>query len=561
MNDDYQLNLRKLYERGCRLQPDNEIVTQTDLGCHRITYHKLQARSTRLASALSKLGISPGDTVSSFMWNNARHFMLYYALPAMGAVLQPMNIRLHPNELSYIIQHSQSRAIFVDADILPLLEAVPPAAFATVKLVVVCGENMRSGGWRSKFKNAVDFEQFEATGSPTMDWPDLDERSAMALCYTSGTTGNPKGVAYSHRSTYLMTMAAMGADSQGLKGYDCICPIVPMFHAVAWGYPFLAMTMGLKVLLLHNTKDWPFVLDLCLDEECNLIAGVPTVMQAFREALTANPSKYAKLRGTLTRAICGGSAPPAELIEWYHHQWGIELIQAWGMTETNPVGTLARRVATRRDLDVKDPAELTRNQQTCGLPLPLVELKVVDPDDLDRERPHDGESSGELLAKGPWVTNRYFGGSGTDKFHDGWLLTGDIAAITEREQLVIKDRSKDMIKSGGEWISSVDMENLVVALPEVAMAAVVAVPHPKWAERPVVVCTLQSGGGDLKAMKQKVLEHLVESGRFSKFQIPDDVLFWDEIPVTGTGKISKKMIREKLKKEGYVLPSIKRSKL
>jgi len=353
----------------------------------------------------------------------------------------------------------------------------------------------------------------------------------------------------------------MAADSHGLRGYDCICPFLPMFHAVALGYPFLALTMGLKLLLLHNTKDWSVVADLCLNEECNLIGGVPTVIQAFRDVLRANPAKYAKLRGTLTRAACGGSAPPAELIEWYLREWNIEVIQIWGMTETNPAATFGRRFATRRDLEIKDPSKLTLNQKVCGLPLPSVELKVVDPDDLDREMPHDGESSGELLAKGPWVTNRYFGGSGTDKFHDGWLLTGDIAAITEREQLVIKDRSKDMIKSGGEWISSVDMENLVVALPEVAMAAVVAVPHPKWAERPVVVCTLQSGGGDLKAMKQKVLEHLVESGRFSKFQIPDDVLFWDEIPVTGTGKMSKKMIREKLKKEGYVLPSIKRSKL
>lgn len=213
----------------------------------------------------------------------------------------------------------------MDADLLPLLEAVPPKAFATVKLVVVCGENMRSGGWTTKFKNAVDFETFESTGNMTMNWPNLDERSAMALCYTSGTTGNPKGVAYSHRSTSLMTLATLAGDAQGLRGYDCICPIVPMFHAVAWGYPFIALTLGLKVLLVHNTKDYLDVLDFCLDEGCSLIAGVPTVMQAFREALTKDPAKYKSIKGTLTRAICGGSAPPAELIEWFHHEWGIEV--------------------------------------------------------------------------------------------------------------------------------------------------------------------------------------------------------------------------------------------
>jgi len=288
------------------------------------------------------------------------------------------------------------------------------------------------------------------------------------------------------------------------------------------------------------------------------------VIQAFREALTKDPAKYQNLRGTMTRAACGGSAPPAELVEWFYHEWGIELIQGWGMTELNPVGTMARRMATRKDLKHSNPSQLTRNQQVCGLPLPLVELKVVDPDNLDLEKPHDGESSGELLAKGPWVTKRYFGETAADKFHGEWLKTGDIAVITEREQMVIKDRSKDMIKSGGEWISSVDMENLVVALPEVAMAAVVAVPHPKWDERPVVICTLKRGGGGVveeRMLKEKVLKHLIESGRFSKFQIPDDVLIWNEIPVTGTGKMSKKTIREKLKKSGYVLPSLRKSKL
>eukprot|EP01084_Bolivina_argentea_P313339 542617_1 len=550
MNDSYQLNLRKLFERGCRIQPTNEIVTKVKGGYHRITHKQLQHRATKLASSLQRMGIKIGDTVGSFMWNTARHLMLYYAIPSMGAVLHTINMRLHPHELAYLIQHANNRVIFVDADLLPLLEKVPSSAFKNVKKIIVCGENMQSGRWRTTvFPNAIDFELFEANGCPHYDWPDMDERSAMALCYTSGTTGYPKGVAYSHRSSYLHTISAMSADCQSLKGYDCILPIVPMFHALGWGYPFIALTMGLKVLFTGNEKDYVQILDMCLDEECNLIAGVPTVMQAFRRALTDNPQKYTPLKGKLTRSLCGGSAPPSELIEWYINNWGIELIQAWGMTETNPLGTVARRVARRSDLETTDQL-LTQNQQVCGLALPLVELKVVDPNDLNRELPHDGKQSGELLARGPWVAKEYFKDKAPDKFHNGWLITGDIAVINEKEQMVIKDRSKDMIKSGGEWISSVDMEGYVMALDEVEMAVVVAQPHPKWDERPIVICKVNS-----KIDKSKVMEHLKK--RFSKFQLPDDVLFWDSIPVTGTGKMSKKLVREKLKRDGYVLPSLR----
>lgn len=258
MNDSYQLNLRKLFERGCRIQPKNEIVTKINGGYHRITYEQLQLRATKIASSLQKCGIKIGDRIGSFMWNNARHLMLYYAVPAMGSVLHTINIRLHPNELAYLIQHADNQIIFVDADLLPLLEAVPSSAFKNVKKIVVCGENMRSGGWTLSSSSSlpktlfIDFEVFESIGNSFYVWPDLDERSAMALCYTSGTTGNPKGVAYSHRSTYLHTLTAMTADCQGLKGYDCILPLVPMFHAVGWGYPFIALTMGLFTLYIYH---------------------------------------------------------------------------------------------------------------------------------------------------------------------------------------------------------------------------------------------------------------------------------------------------------------------
>eukprot|EP01083_Nonionella_stella_P278689 947837_1 len=549
MNDSYQLNLRKLYERGCRIQPKNEIITKIAGGYHRLTYEHLQHRSTKIASSLKKLGIKIGDRIGSFMWNNARHLMLYYAIPSMGCVLHTINIRLHPKELAYLITHANNQALFVDADLLPLLEAVPLSAFRNIKKIIICGENMKSGGWNTNiFTNTIDFELFETNGESYYNWPEMNEKSACALCYTSGTTGNPKGVAYSHRSTYLHTISAMSVDCQGLKGYDCILPLVPMFHAVGWGYPFIAMTMGLKVLFIGNTNNYVEILDMVLAEECNLIAGVPTVMQAFRETLSTNPNKYSKLKGTLTRSICGGSAPPAELIEWYINNWGIELIQGWGMTETNPLGTIARRIATRRDLEINDPSQLTKNQQVCGLAMPLVELKVVDVDDLNKEIKHDGIQTGELLARGPWVTQKYFGNVGKNNFHDGWLKTGDIAAMTEREQMVIKDRSKDMIKSGGEWISSVDMEGYVMGLNEIDMAVVVAVPHPKWDERPIVICKIKKN-----ISKTIIMDHLKK--KFSKFQLPDDILFWDEIPLTGSGKMSKKTVRDMLLKDKYKLPT------
>eukprot|EP00485_Elphidium_margaritaceum_P007939 CAMPEP_0202709576 /NCGR_PEP_ID=MMETSP1385-20130828/21673_1 /ASSEMBLY_ACC=CAM_ASM_000861 /TAXON_ID=933848 /ORGANISM="Elphidium margaritaceum" /LENGTH=563 /DNA_ID=CAMNT_0049368871 /DNA_START=25 /DNA_END=1716 /DNA_ORIENTATION=+ len=545
MNDAYQLNLRKLVERGARIQPNNEIVTKIDGGYHRTTHKQLQARATKMASALHKLGVQVGDRVATLMWNNVRHLMLYYAVPSMGCVLHAVNWRLHPTEIQYLIEHAQDRVLFVDVDLLPILQELPPSTLTRVQKIIVCGENMQSNGYLSQTLPSpqyVDYEVFESTGDSFFAWPELDERSAMALCYTSGTTGRPKGVAYSHRSTYLHTLTMMTSDCQSLRGYDCVLPITPMFHVLGWGYPFVAFTMGLKVLLAHNAKDYTQVLDMCAQEECNLVAGVPTVMQAFRGPLQASPQKYAKLKGVLTRSVCGGSAPPTELIEWYYKEWGIELIQAWGMTETNPLGSVARRLE-----------RLKGNQRTCGIALPLVEMKIVDPQRLDVELERDGEKVGELLVKGPWVTKEYFSAPETkDKFIDGWLKTGDLATITPQQQMIIKDRSKDMIKSGGEWISSVDMEGFIMALPAVDMAVVVAAKHPKWMERPVAICKLKEGH---TLSKQEVVDHL--KARFSKFQIPDDVLFWKEIPLTGTGKMSKKLVREKLNKMQYVLPSLR----
>lgn len=396
-----------------------------------------------------------------------------------------------------------------------------------------------------------DFDDFFATGNESFEWPNLDERSGAALCYTSGTTGNPKGVMYSHRSCVLETLMCMGTDCMSISGKDCILPIVPMFHALSWCTPYSALCLGHKYILYNCFRAPMDILDMMFDHRVTLLLGVPFYLNQIKIALEENAVKYESMRGIWNRAVCGGSEPPASMIKWYWDEWNVEIIHGWGMTETNPVGSVSRRVCRRSDLN-KSEDELWKNQIPQGLLCCLVDAKIVNCDNFDEQLEWNGESMGELLVRGPTICKKYFQIDAKEKFHDGWLITGDIATIDADSTLRLCDRSKDLIKSGGEWISSIALENCIMGMSYISKAAVVGVYDVKYGERPVVVLEMVDES-DYRPTLEEINEHIVNDGGFAKFQKVDDVLFFD-IPLTGTGKMSKKKVREKLKSEGYKLP-------
>ncbi|RMD85190.1 MAG: fatty-acid--CoA ligase [Candidatus Dadabacteria bacterium] len=536
------LLISRLMDRGAWIAPDEEIVTKTAGGVHRYTYREECRRAHQLAAALKDFGIGRGDRVATFMWNGYRHLELYHAVPSMGAVLHTLNIRLSPRDLEYIIGHAGDRIMFVDADLLGAVEQLA-GKMPTVELFVVCSED---GKWKTSLEPHIDYEEFIAGRPERTAWPELDEYEPMGLCYTSGTTGNPKGVMYTHRSTYLHTMAVAMTDVMNLSAADSVCEIVPMFHAMSWGLPFAATMLGAKQVMPHRFMDPESLLDLMEAEEVTLSAGVPTIWQGVRAAIERDPGRWS-LRA-LSRVTCGGSAPPLSLIRWFYERLGVEMIQGWGMTETNPLGTISRRIAKRSHLRLSDE-ERFRNMAKAGLLIPGLEMEIVD--EQFRPLPHDGEHVGELLVRGPWIAAEYYKDPQPDKFREGWLVTGDVAKIDPEQYLIIADRSKDLIKSGGEWISSVDLENHISGLPGVRQAAVVAQPHPKWDERPVALVVRD---GPDRPTKEEVIEHCAKV--FAKWQLPDDVLFVDSLPLTSTGKIDKKKIRADLAASGYRLPDL-----
>ena len=533
----------KLLDRGAWIAPDEEIVNATETGVHRQTYGETAARARQLANALQARGVGAGDRVGSFMWNHHRHFELYQAVPSMGAVLHTLNIRLGPGDLEYIINHAGDRVIVIDEDLLPLIEPLA-GRLSTVEFVVVSSE---SGDWQSDLPGAIDYEAFIGDQPPAFTWPELDENAPLGLCYTSGTTGNPKGAMYTHRSTYLHTMAEAMTDTMALSATDTVIGIVPMFHGMCWGLPYTATMVGAKQVYPNRFMDPTRLLDLMANEEVTLACGVPTIWQGVQAAVDAEPERWDL--SSLERVLCGGSAPPASLLRWYWDTLGVEMIQAWGMTETNPLGVVSRRVAKRshRPLSIDQQFD---NVTKTGLLAPGLEMEIVDED--FKPLPHDGNAFGELLIRGPWIASEYFGDPQPEKFRDGWLLTGDVARIDPEQYLIITDRSKDLIKSGGEWISSVDLENHICALAGVAQAAVVAQPHPKWDERPVALVVL-ADGGELEATD--VIAHCSQA--FAKWQLPDEVLFVDDLAQTATGKLDKKTIRAELDSRGYRLPDLR----
>jgi len=537
------LLLWRLLDRGAWITPNEEIVSATNSGSHRLTYAEAATRARQLASALKEHGIGIGDRVGSFMWNHHRHFEMYQAVPSMGAVLHTLNIRLGPKDLEYIINHGNARVIVVDDDLLPLLEPLAPR-LPSVELYIVSSE---SGEWDTTITGAIGYEDFIRRGADDFSWPELDENAPLGLCYTSGTTGNPKGAMYTHRSTYLHTMAEAMTDTMGMSGTDTVFGIVPMFHAMCWGLPYTATMLGAKQVYPSRFMQPERLLDLMAAEAVTLACGVPTIWQGVRNAVEAEPDRWDL--SNLERVLCGGSAPPASLLRWYWDVLGVEMIQAWGMTETNPLAVVSRRIAKRahRQLSID---EQFANVRKTGLLEPGLEIEIVD-DDF-KPLPHDGTSFGELLIKGPWIASEYHADSQPDKFRDGWLLTGDVARIDPEQYLIITDRSKDLIKSGGEWISSVDIENHICALSGVLQAAVVAQPHPKWDERPVALVVKSAAGG---LTEDDVMRHCAES--FAKWQLPDEVLFVDQLALTSTGKLDKKVIRGDLSDQGYLLPDLR----
>lgn len=530
MQDDFPLLLSTLYDNAVWQYGQQEIVSvESDLSIHRTTYAQTDVRVRKLAAALeTKLGTSIGDAIGTFAWNNIRHHELYWATANSGRICHTINIRLFADQITYIVNHGEDKVLFVDPDLAPLLAPLIET-FDSVEAVVVMGATTEGCG----IEGAISYEDLLADVDPVAEWPLLDERSPMMFCYTSGTTGNPKGVAYTQRSTYLHTLSNMAANP--VTAEDNVLPVVPMFHAAAWGYPFMAVTAGAKLTYPGPDLSGKAITELFVNEGVTFSAGVPTVWIGIQNHLDANPD----IDLSHVRALfCGGSAVPRSMIDWFETERGVRVVQGWGMTETNPVAS----AATLKPWMLDDPWETQLDVlETAGMPIPGLKVKIVD--ENDEPLPHDGEAFGELLIRGPWIAAEYYKDERSKfSFVDGWLRTGDVCKITPDGYIRITDRAKDVIKSGGEWISSLDVENEIMAHPLVAEATVVGLTHPKWAERPVAFIVKREGEDPTADSIKEFI-----APRIASWWMPDEFIFIDAIPKTGTGKFDKKVVRDEYK--------------
>jgi fatty-acyl-CoA synthase len=515
--DDHQLTLTGLLDRAERLHGARAVISRAADGeVHRTTYSDVIARSRRLASALADLGVGDGDRVATLLWNQPEHLELYFAVTGMGAVIHTLNPRLHPEELQFIVGDARDKVLVVDESLAALVDGLD------VEDVVIVGR---------------DYDQLLAGADP-IAWPELSERQAATMCYTSGTTGRPKGVVSSHRALVLHSLAAALPDALGVGSNDTVLPVVPMFHANAWGLPFACAMTGADLVLPGPRLDAVSVLDLLEVEQVTMTAGVPTVWMAVLAALDAEPKRWDL--ASLRRMVVGGSAVPPAMIDGFDRH-GLQILQAWGMTELNPLGTACHLPRALADAPAQTRTAFRARQ---GVPVPLVEMRACD--EQGEEIDWDDVAIGELQVRGPWVAAGYHGGAGADSFtDDGWFKTGDVVAIDARGCMRICDRSKDLIKSGGEWISSVDLENALMAHPAVAEAAVIAAPDERWGERPLAVVVCADGAAPSPDVLRAHLEH-----DFAKWQLPERFEFIDAIPRTATGKWRKTALRELFVTEG-----------
>ncbi|GAA4624354.1 long-chain fatty acid--CoA ligase [Actinoallomurus vinaceus] len=521
---EFPLTVSAILRHGARVYGGSECVTWTGGEPLRASYRQIAENAERLAAALSRLGVDEGDRVATFCWNNQAHLEAYFAVPGMGAVLHTLNIRLFPDQLAHIVEHAEDRVIIVDDSLVPLLARVADR-LPTVETFIVVGHGDASALGRAR---VLRYHELLAAEEPGFDWPELDERAAASMCYTSGTTGDPKGVVYSHRSTFLHALAATSASLLGITEKDRVLAIVPMFHVNAWGLPYAAFLSGATLHMPGPFLQPEHLTAFIAAERSTVSSAVPTIWSAILNHGAAHEIDLSSLR----TGTSGGAAAPRALLEAFEERYGLRIIQGWGMTETSPLGGMAFpppgvEPGTPEDVDWR----LKSGRVTAG-----VEMRIVDA--LGEELPWDGTSVGEIEVRGPWITGSYHRDPAPEKFHDGWLRTGDIGTVDDRGFFQITDRAKDVIKSGGEWISSVELENHLVSHPAVLEAAVIGIPDPRWDERPLAFVVTRDGRSVTAAELAEFL-----AGKVARWQVPENWAFVAEIPKTTVGKFDKKPLR------------------
>jgi 3-(methylthio)propionyl---CoA ligase len=535
---DRPLLISSIIQHADRYFGHNEIVSRRVEGdIHRYTYRDCHKRARRLANALKSLGVKMGDRVATLAWNGYRHMEAYYAVSGSGAVLHTVNPRLHPDQIAYILNHADDQYLFFDLTFLPAVETFCSNCSTLKGAILMCDRDRMPA--ESKLANLMCYEDLIEANSDQYEWPLFDENSASSLCYTSGTTGNPKGALYSHRSTVLHSYASAMPDALNVSARDVVLPVVPMFHVNAWGLPYSVPLTGAKLVFPGAALDGKSIYELFEQEQVTFSAGVPTVWLGLLNYVSQNNLKFSSFK----RTVIGGSACPPAMMKTFRHQYGVEVVHAWGMTEMSPLGTTCTLQTRHLALPEEQQQAVLEKQ---GHTIFGVDMKIVADD--GNELPWDGKTYGNLMVRGPWVVSAYFKGEGGDILQDGWFPTGDVATISPDGYMQITDRSKDVIKSGGEWIGSIDIENIAMAHPAVQQAACIGVRHPKWDERPLLVVVKRPNA---EVTKEELLRFF--EGKIAKWWTPDDVVFVDALPIGATGKILKNRIRDQFK--DYQLPT------